>query len=113
MSRDLLLYLEDIESSCQKILRYTHGISFNDFQKDDRTYDAVIRNLEIIGEAVRNIPDKIRIKFPEVNWRSISALRNIVAHEYFGVKDEIIWDIIANEVPNLLLQIKKIISVSE
>jgi uncharacterized protein with HEPN domain len=94
VSRDVRLYLEDIQLSCKKIIRYIENLGFYEFIADDRTYDAVIRNLEIIGEAARNVPEPIRARQPEIDWRAISALRNIVAHEYFGIKDEIIWDII-------------------
>ncbi len=112
MSRDALLYLEDIRTSCNKIIRYTEGMTFEAFKVDDRTYDAVIRNLEIIGEATKNVPDEFKGKFPSIEWRAISALRNIVAHEYFGIKDEIIWDIVINKIPSLLDQIDRILAES-
>jgi uncharacterized protein with HEPN domain len=77
------------------------GMSFDAFLKDDRTYDAVIRNLEIIGEAAKNVTAEFQADHPAVAWRKTTALRNIIAHEYFGVKDEIIWDIIQKEIPEL------------
>ena len=110
MSRDPELYLEDIRMACAKITRYIKGMTFENFKADDRTYDAVIRNLEIIGEAAKNIPEEICLSHPEIEWRAITALRNIVAHEYFGVRDEIIWDIATNKVPRLKVQIDRIIS---
>ncbi|MDD5368874.1 MAG: DUF86 domain-containing protein [Anaerolineaceae bacterium] len=110
MSRDPELYLEDIQTSCEKILHYTVGMAFADFKADDRTYDAVIRNLEIIGEAVKNVPAEFRQNYPRVEWRAIGALRNIVAHEYFGVNDEIVWDIVVNKVPVLRDQVRQILS---
>ena len=76
-------------------------MSFDAFLKDDRTYDAVIRNLEIIGEAAKNVTAEFKADHPAVTWRKTTALRNIIAHEYFGVKDEIIWDIIEKEIPEL------------
>jgi len=105
MSRDPLLYLEDIQEACQKIIRFTANMAIDDFIQDERTYDAVIRNLEIIGEAARNIPPEVQAKSPQVSWREISAMRNVVAHEYFGVKNEIIWDMVQKEVPALLKKI--------
>ncbi len=87
MSRDMSLYLEDILEACQKIQRYTAGMSFSDFRGDERTYDAVIRNLEIIGEAARNVEPEFQERYPVIEWRSISALRNILAHGYFSIKD--------------------------
>jgi uncharacterized protein with HEPN domain len=101
MSRDVSLYLDDILLACQKIHRYTAGMSFTDFMGDERTYDAVIRNLEIIGEAARNFEPEFQEKYPEIEWRSIMAFRNILAHGYFSIKDEIVWDIVQNKVPLL------------
>ena len=101
MSRDVGLYLEDILLACQKIRRYTAGTSFADFKGDERTYDAVIRNMEIIGEAARNVESEFQAQYPDVEWRAITALRNILAHGYFSIKDEILWDIVENKVPRL------------
>jgi uncharacterized protein with HEPN domain len=109
VSRDPNLYLEDIQSSCDKIIRYTSGMAFDNFTVDDRTYDAVIRNLEIIGEAAKNVPEELKRKYSQVEWRAIGALRNIVAHEYFGVKDEIIWDIVIHKIPVLRQQVHQIL----
>jgi uncharacterized protein with HEPN domain len=108
LSRDPELYLEDIRIACNKIIRYMKGMTFENFKADDRTYDAVIRNLEIIGEAAKNIPEEICRSHPEIEWRAITALRNIVAHEYFGVRDEIIWDIATNKITRLQSQINHI-----
>jgi uncharacterized protein with HEPN domain len=110
MSRDYLLFLDDIAQSSQKILRYIGGISYEQFLRDDKTYDAVIRNLEVIGEAVKNIPEEIRTRYPEIEWRKMAGLRDIVAHEYFGVSDEIVWDVIQNKIPVLLEQVNQILN---
>jgi uncharacterized protein with HEPN domain len=101
MSRDIGLYLEDILVACQKIQRYSTGMNFTDFTRDERTYDAVIRNPEIIGEAARNVEPEFQEQYPEIEGRSIMALRNILAHGYFSIKDEIVGDIIQNKVPQL------------
>jgi uncharacterized protein with HEPN domain len=94
MSRNPRLYLEDIQHSCAKILRYTSGLSFEQFRKDDLIYDAVLRNLEVIGEAAKNVPGEMRLQFGFVEWRKISGFRDIVAHQYFSVTDSIVWDIV-------------------
>lgn len=109
MSRDAGLYLADIELGCKKIIRYTSGFTFKEFTNDDEKYDAVLRNLEIIGEAVKHIPDDIRENYPRIKWRKIAGLRDIVAHDYFGISDELIWDIVQNEIPPLLKSIKALI----
>ncbi len=75
MSRDLRLYLADIVVACEKVLRYTDGMEFEQFIVDDRTFDAVIRNLQVIGEAVKNIPVDVRDRHPEIEWRKIAGLR--------------------------------------
>lgn len=109
MSRDPVLYLEDMQRSCDKIIRYIGDMEFETFIGDERTYDAVLRNLEIIGEAAKNIPDDIKVQYSQGDWRAIAALRNIVAHAYFSVKDEIIWDIVKNKIPPLIEQVARIL----
>jgi uncharacterized protein with HEPN domain len=110
MSRNPRLYLEDIQQSCAKVLRFTAGLSFEQFKQDDRTYDAVLRNLEIIGEAAKNVPDEIRQRFSFVEWRKISGFRDLAAHQYFSISDSIAWDIIQNKIPELSDQITQILS---
>jgi len=102
MSRDESLYLADIQESCEKVLRFTEGLTYKDFIHDDLHFDAVLRNLEVIGEAVKNVSEETRQKYPNVKWRKIAGFRDIVAHEYFGVNDETVWDIVKNEIPALL-----------
>jgi uncharacterized protein with HEPN domain len=102
VSRDWHQYLDDIRSSCLKIVRFTEGMSMADFVADEKTYDAVLRNLEVIGEAAKHVPDAVRETIPSVPWRKVSGLRDIVAHAYFGVDDNIVWDVVRNKVPELL-----------
>ncbi|MBN1450528.1 MAG: DUF86 domain-containing protein [Anaerolineales bacterium] len=109
MSRDEGLYLDDVQAACERVNKFTRGMSFDEFIRDDRTYHATLRNLEIIGEAIKNISDETKIKYPQVKWRKIAGFRDIVAHDYFGVSDEIVWDVIQNEIPLLTEQIQGII----
>ena len=92
-NREIQLLLEDIFDACQKIISYTAGMSFDDFIKDDKTIDAVVRNFEIIGEAANRVPEDFRSDHPEIEWRRIIAFRNRIIHEYFGINYEILWKI--------------------
>jgi uncharacterized protein with HEPN domain len=103
------LYLEDILSSGAKILRYTEGMTCEDLTRDERTYDAVVRNLQIIGEVVKNVPMEFRDKYKQIEWRKIAGLRDILAHAYFCLEDEILWDVVENKVPILIEQIREIL----
>jgi uncharacterized protein with HEPN domain len=97
MPRDYKVGLEDILDAIHKIRTYTAGSTLQTFKQDSKTFDAVVRNLEIIGEAVKNLPDSVRSKHPEIDWKRIGGLRDILIHEYFGVDAEIIWDVIENK----------------
>ncbi|NJM76726.1 MAG: DUF86 domain-containing protein [Acaryochloridaceae cyanobacterium RU_4_10] len=108
MSRSLQLYLDDIRTSCTKIQRYTLNMTLTDFVADDRTYDAVVRNLQIIGEAVKQISPNIREQYPTIEWRKIAGLRDILAHAYFSLENETLWDIVQHKVPELLEQVQHI-----
>jgi len=107
MPKDYKIYLTDIIECIEKILNYTSGLSLADFCNDPKTIDAVIRNLEIIGEAARRLPEEIKIKFPDVEWHKIISLRNILIHEYPSIDLETIWDIIENKLSPLEIKLKK------
>ena len=101
MPRDFEVYLEDIRQAIGKIQSYTVGLTRDMFDQDDRTIDAVIRNLQIIGEAAKMIPESVRSNYPIVEWKKIAGLRDILAHQYFEVDLDIIWDILQNKLPTL------------
>jgi len=106
MSRNWKLFIQDLELACTKIRRYTSEMDFKEFMENELVCDAVLRNLEIIGEAAKKIPPEVRQANPEIAWKEMSGLRDILAHAYFSIDDTILWDIIENEIPNLLKQIK-------
>jgi len=108
MSRDESVYLDDILEATARIGRYVEGIDFNAFAADEKTVDAVIRNLEIIGEAAGRISDSTRRKSPEIEWPKITGLRNLLIHEYFGVNHKIIWDVVQTKLTPLSDAIKRI-----
>ncbi len=101
MPRDYKIYIGDILNSIEKIERYTKDIKLEDFEKDELLQDGVARNLEIIGEAVKNIPEEIKAKKIDIEWKKIAGLRDILIHSYFGIDTAIIWDIIKNKIPDL------------
>jgi uncharacterized protein with HEPN domain len=101
MPRDFRLYLEDILLACQKVESYPKDVSFDEFVGDDMRIDAVLRNLQIIGEAVKGIPDGVREEHTHIEWRKIAGFRDIVAHKYFSVDLDIVWDVTQNKLPDL------------
>ena len=101
MSRDERMYLQDIAESCKKISRFTAGLSQSDLIGDVRTYDAVVRNLEVIGEAAKHISEELRRKLPDIEWRKAAGLRDMLAHAYFGIDNDILWDVVQNKIPPL------------
>lgn len=102
MPRDSRVDMEDILEATRKIKADTSGLSKAAFLEDEKTFDAVVRNLEVIGEAVKNLPEDLRAKHSALEWRKMAGLRDILIHEYFGLDAEIVWDIVQNKVPALV-----------
>lgn len=102
-----LLY--DILESVKRINDYTKDVSFQKLLKNTMIQDAVIRNMEIIGEAVKNIPGEFKKKHSEIEWKKIAGMRDKIIHFYFGVNWEIVWDVIRNKLPDLKRKIEAII----
>ena len=110
MQRDYKTYLKDIIEAINRIETYTKNLDFDEFSDKSIYQDAIVRNLEIIDEAVKNIPNDLRKKYPNVEWRKIAGLRDILAHSYFGIDIEIVWDVVQNKIPELKEQINLILS---
>lgn len=106
MSRDWRLYLDDVREACERISRYVGEMDKAGFLADDKTYDAVLRNLEVIGEAAKKLPDDVRARYGGVDWRKIAGFRDIIAHAYFGVDQAILWDIVRNKAPAPMQQVR-------
>jgi uncharacterized protein with HEPN domain len=109
MPRDYRLFLEDILESLENISADTKGMSFAEFSSDRKTRDAVIRNLEVICEAVKGIPEEVCAEYPGVAWKRIAGLRDILIHQYFAIDLEILWDIVLNKLPAVKDQISKML----
>ncbi len=101
MPRDYRLYMDDILESCRKIRQFTEGMSFQEFESDVKTQDAVMRNFEIIGEAVNHLPGEIKSLYHDIQLAEIVGFRNILAHGYFVVKLETVWSAIEEGLPDL------------
>jgi len=111
--RNVGLYLHDIADSISAIEEYTAAIAEGDFYSNRLVQDAVVRRLEIIGEAAKNIGEDFRSKYPEIPWKKIAGMRDIIAHGYFGVKPERIWDIVSHNLPELKKQVASLIEEQE
>ncbi len=107
--REYNLYLEDMLASMLKIQQYIKGMEFEGFTTNNLVIDAVIRNFEIIGEAAKMVPKKIQAKYPQIPWKQMYGLRNLIAHEYFGIDYELIWKIAANSLPQNLKDMEEIV----
>jgi len=113
MKRDYKLYIEDMLDSLLKIEEFVGDMNYEEFVKDDKTSSAVVRKLEIIGEASKNIPKEIRMQYEEFPWSDIAKMRDKIAHFYFGVDYEIVWKVLKERLPILKKQIEKILKEFE
>ncbi len=100
-NRPINLLLSDMLESIDRVMQYTRGMSYESFSADQKSIDAVVRNLEIIGEAANRLPDDFKEKHPQVEWHKVVGLRNRIIHDYFGIDLQIIWQIIHSDLPLL------------
>ncbi|MGH9335847.1 MAG: HepT-like ribonuclease domain-containing protein [Vicinamibacteria bacterium] len=107
MSRDWVVFLQDILESCEKVRQYSVGMTREQLRDDDMRYDALLRRLLLIGEATKHVPPSVRNRFPEIEWRAIAGLRDVLIHAYFRIDDDTVWDVIHNDIPKLEARLRE------
>ena len=108
-TRDWRLYIQDMIEFGERVLSYAQGLDQEGFVSDTRTYDATLRNIELIGEAATHVPVPVREARPEIEWRRIVGTRNRVAHGYLGIDDDVVWDVIQTDIPELLPRLRHLL----
>jgi uncharacterized protein with HEPN domain len=108
MLREWTFFFQDMIEFCEKILTYTNGLSRQQFETSGQAYDATVWNVSLFGEAAKNIPEDIRNQLPEIPWRELIGIRNKLSHGYFGIDNNILWDVIQHEVPKLYRELQRI-----
>ena len=101
--------IQDIKESIERIVSYTHDIEYGDFTQDNKTQDAVIRNIEIMGEAAKALSEKVKKDNSDIPWKNIAGTRDKLIHAYFGVNVDIVWSIVKEEIPELFPKVKSIL----
>ena len=102
-------FLADTKEAVLRINAYTQDLSYEQFLEDKKTQDAVVRNLEIIGEAAKNISEELKKKYPQIRWKDLAGVRDKLIHHYFGVNFDIVWNIVKQELPEVLSQLEEIL----
>ncbi|MCY4056100.1 MAG: DUF86 domain-containing protein [Cyanobacteria bacterium MAG CAR4_bin_6] len=111
-AREWRLYIKDMIQFSEDVLSYTDGLDYSAFIADGLTYDATLRKLQLIGQAATNIPSEVRDAHPSIPWHAIVGTRNRLAHSYIHINDEVIWSIIQNAVPDLVLSLRDLLSTT-
>jgi len=110
MKKDPVILINHILVSISLINKYTNDLTISDFISKEEAQDAVIRRLQIIGEAVKNLPEDFKEKYKDINWRQIAGMRDILIHDYFGVDLNLTWNVVKMDLPELEIKLKRIIS---
>jgi uncharacterized protein with HEPN domain len=113
MLKNYLEYLKHIRDECEYLVEMSEGISFERFLEEETLKRAFVRSLEIIGEATKKISEGFRQKHPRVNWKEMAGMRDVLIHDYFGINYTIVWDVVVNHIPSLLVSINEIIKSGE
>jgi uncharacterized protein with HEPN domain len=106
--RELRDYINDLTEACEDILSFTKGMSYSDFASDKKTINAVIRSLEVIGEATKNLPASFRSNYPDMPWKQMTGMRDKLIHDYFGIDIQMVWQAVEKHIPHILALIREI-----
>lgn len=109
MPRDYKVFLEDVLEAIANVAEFVGTMTLDEFRSDKKTLHAVVRNLEVIGEAIKQVPTEVRELHPQIPWQRIAGLRDILIHHYFEIDIDIVWDIVQNKLPELKLQIETVL----
>jgi uncharacterized protein with HEPN domain len=112
VQRDPLVYLDDILEACRSIERYTADLTFEQFVNDRKTIDAVVRNVQVVGEATKNIPEELRPRIPKIDWRGVAGFRDVLVHKYFDIDLELTWQIIGERVAPLIAAVEAFLTTT-
>ena len=107
-NRELRDYINDLTEACDDILSFTKGMSYSDFASDKKTINAVIRSLEVIGEATKNLPESFRSNYPDVPWKQMAGMRDKLIYNYFGIDIQMVWQAVEKHIPHILALIREI-----
>jgi uncharacterized protein with HEPN domain len=113
MKRNVEIYIKDIIEYMERAENHIKNFQLDQFLKDDKTCDAVIRCIEVIGEATKNIPEEIRISYPSISWRDLAGMRDKIIHSYFTVDFETVWLVVKEDIPRLKPMVKKVLEKME
>ena len=113
MKRDIALYVRDILQNMQDAGDFVQGLSYEQFASDKKTVNAVLRSIEVIGEAAKQIPESIRSTYPDIPWREMAGMRDKVIHSYFGIDLEAVWLVVVDRIPSLKPLVQEVLRVLE
>ena len=106
MNREYSDFLRDMLENAQRAIQFVYGMDFKTFSNDEKTLYAVIRAIEIVGEAAAKVPDEVRSNYPRVPWREVKGMRNKLVHNYFGINMEVVWQTVQEDLPELVEALK-------
>lgn len=109
MKRNYKLFVKDILDAIDKIDEFVGNMEYGEFMQDDKTSTAVVKKIEVIGEAIKNIPRDVRVKYNAIPWKDIVGMRNKITHNYFKIDYEIVWNVVKEKLPALKIQVEQVL----